>query len=131
MSIKYKIVERPQPGVLGGGDKKYYASTSATGEADIHKLTKAIEKISTVSGADIRAVLYALVDVATDELADSNIVRMGDLGSLRISIRSNGYDAPSEVNATAVKGTKVLFSPGKQLKEMQKTLIYREAKSNR
>lgn len=127
MSIKYKVIKRGQPGVVGGGEKKFYASANMTGEADIDRLTKDIEKISTVSGADIRAVLYALVDVATDELADSNIVRLGDLGSLRMSLNSNGYDTPSKVDATAVKNTKVIFSPGKKIKEMQKTLTYKQA----
>jgi hypothetical protein len=32
-------------------------------------MTNSIEKISTVSGADIRAVLYAMVDVMQDALA--------------------------------------------------------------
>lgn len=50
------------------------------GELDIDSLTKAIEKICTVSGADIRAVLYALVDVYLDELEKGGIIRMGDLG---------------------------------------------------
>lgn len=126
MSIKYKVIIRNQPGVVGGGDKKYYASAKTTGEVDIDELTRDIEKISTVSGADIRAVLYALVDVAANELADSNIVRLGDLGSLRVSLRSSGYDAPSAVNGSAIKGSKVIFSPGKKLKEMQKTLTYKQ-----
>ena len=82
MSIKYKVIPRGQPGVPGGGTVNYYAYTNITGEVDIDELTRSIEKISTVSGADIRAVLYALVDVAMDELADSNIVRLGDLVSI-------------------------------------------------
>ena len=127
MSVKYRVIEKGQPGIIGGGDKKYYALAQMTGEADIDQLTANIEKISTVSGADIRAVLYALVDVATDELADSKIVRLGDLGSLRLSLKSSGVDAPDDVKVSAIKGTKVLFTPGKKLKEMQKTLTYQKA----
>ena len=127
MSVKYRVIEKGQPGIIGGGDKKYYALAQMNGEADIDQLTGDIEKISTVSGADIRAVLYALVDVATDELADSKIVRLGDLGSLRLSLKSNGVDAPDNVKASTIKGTKVLFTPGKKLKEMQKTLTYQQA----
>ena len=62
-----------------------------------------------------------------DDLAESKIVRLGDLGSLRVSLNSSGLDTPSAVNATAVKGTKVLFAPGKKLKEMQKTLTFQQA----
>lgn len=78
--MKFKAIQKAQPGVSGGGDKKYYANPVYTGEITLDQLTEKIEKISTVSGADIRAVLYALVDVIPSELANSQIVRVGDLG---------------------------------------------------
>jgi predicted histone-like DNA-binding protein len=81
-------------------------------------MTKAIEKICTVSGADIRAVLYALVDVAVDSLADGTIVRLGDLGSLRITLSSEGKDKPEDINASAIKEAGVIFTPGTRIKEM-------------
>ena len=118
MPIKFKVIERGQPGVAGGGQKKYYASPVMSGELTLAGLTKSIEKICTVSGADIRAVLYALVDVAVDSLADSSIVRLGDLGSLRVSLSSEGKDTAAEVNAAAVKKSSVIFTPGKRIKEM-------------
>jgi hypothetical protein len=62
MAIRYNVIERGTPGVAGGGEKKYYATANITGETTLEGITKTIEKISTVSGADIRAVLYAMVD---------------------------------------------------------------------
>ncbi|MDR0754470.1 MAG: hypothetical protein LBF04_03685, partial [Prevotellaceae bacterium] len=56
MSIQIKSVERGQPGIAGGGVKKYYASPVHGKELTLESLTKAIEKTSTVNGADIRAV---------------------------------------------------------------------------
>jgi hypothetical protein len=35
MSIKYKAIQRAQPGVPGGGEKKYYAIPVLNGEYDI------------------------------------------------------------------------------------------------
>ncbi len=32
MSIKYKTIQKAQPGVAGGGDKKFYASPVYQGE---------------------------------------------------------------------------------------------------
>lgn len=124
MSVKFKVIERGQPGVVGGGVKKHYASVVVSGEKDIEQLTTAIEKISTVSGADIRAVLYALVDVAASELSEGNIVRLGALGYFRISLSSNGLPNAKDVNAAAIKSSKILFTPGKQLKNMQKLLKF-------
>ena len=124
MSVKYKVIEKGQPGVAGGGVKKYYATSVFTGEKNLEQLTKGIEKISTVSGADIRAVLYAMVDVITEELSDSQIVRLGELGSLRLNVSSDGKDTSKDVSATAIRSTKLVFTPGKKLKEMQQTLKF-------
>jgi predicted histone-like DNA-binding protein len=124
MSIKFKAIERTQPGVTGGGEKKFYASANVTGEKDLEGITKLIEKISTVSGADIRAVLYALVDVAIDELADGKIIRLGDLGSLRVSLSSAGVTEEKDVTASVIKGTSIIFTPGKKLKQMQNNLEF-------
>lgn len=124
MSVKYKIIEKGQPGVAGGGVKKYYATSVFTGEKNLEQLTKSIEKISTVSGADIRAVLYAMVDVITEELSDSQIVRLGELGSLRLNVSSEGKDTSKDVSASAIRSTKLVFTPGKKLKDMQKSLKF-------
>ena len=97
------------------------------GEKNLEQLTKSIEKISTVSGADIRAVLYALVDVITEDLSNSQIVRLGDLGSLRLNVSSDGKTTDKEVNAAAIRNTKLVFTPGKKLKEMQQTLKFEKA----
>jgi len=127
MAVKYKVIQRGQPGVTGGGQKKYYATSVADGEKDLEQLTKMIEKISTVSGADIRGVLYSLVDVMTDNLADGEIVRLGDLGSLRMSISSEGCQQEKDVTASSIKSNKVIFTPGKKIKDMIKTVSYEKA----
>ncbi|WP_109830062.1 HU family DNA-binding protein [Reichenbachiella versicolor] len=126
MAVKFKVIEKGQPGVVGGGTKKFYASTKLSGETNIELLTAHIERMSTMSGADIRGVLYALVDVATTELSNGSIIRLGDLGSLRLSISSMGMPTEKEVTAGSIKGTKILFTPGKKLKDMQKTVQFQK-----
>jgi predicted histone-like DNA-binding protein len=127
MAIKFKSIEKGEPGVVGGGKKKFYASPVSNGEADLDQITKAIEKVSTVSGADIRAVLYAMVDTTNDMLADGKIVRLGELGSLRVSFGSSGHETEKEVNAKSITSSKVLFTPGKMIKKMLVSLDYKKA----
>ncbi|HAM98291.1 MAG TPA: DNA-binding protein [Marinilabiliales bacterium] len=126
MAINFKVIERGQPGVAGGGEKKFYASPVMDGELDMADLTKAIEKICTVSGADIRAVLYALVDVSIDNLSNGTIVRMGDLGSFRIGLSSEGKAKAEEVTSSAIKNNSILFTPGTRLKEMMASAKYQK-----
>lgn len=124
MSIQIKSVERGQPGVAGGGVKKYYASPVHDREVSLEGMTKAIEKTSTVNGADIRAVLYAMVEEAVSGLSDGRIIRLGDLGSIRITLSSEGKNTPEEVTANSVKKAGVIFTPGKKLQDMLKTATF-------
>jgi predicted histone-like DNA-binding protein len=129
MAIKFNVIQRGQPGIIGGGEKKFYASASSNGELTLAAMTKRIEKMSTVSGADIRAVVYAMVDVMKDSLADGQIVRLGELGSLRVSVSSEGKSIESEVTSSSISDARVIFTPGKDLKEMLMTLSYEKIPS--
>lgn len=127
MTIKFRVIARPEPGVAGGGTKKFYATANNQGVASLEDLTKLIEKISTVSGADIRAVLYAMVDVISSELERGRIVRMGELGSLRISISSEGKASQDEVTQASITQARTVFTPGSMLKRMLLTLRYEKS----
>ena len=118
MAIQIKTIKRVEPGIVGGGTKKYYANPVHDRELSLEGVTKIIERACTLTGADIRAVLYALVEEAVNGLSEGKIVRLGDLGSLRVTIHSEGKDTPEEVCATTVKKAGVIFTPGKKLKEM-------------
>jgi predicted histone-like DNA-binding protein len=126
MAIKIKTVAKGQPGVTGGGEKKYYVVSVMGGEWNIDKLTGSIEKICTVSGADIRAVLYALVDVAVDGLENGNIIRLGDLGSMRVTLSSEGRTTPEEIGANCIRKSGIIFVPGARIKKMLQTANYRK-----
>jgi hypothetical protein len=62
--------------------------------------------------------LYALVDVSIDNLANGTIIRLGELGSLRPSLSSEGMATEAEINANSIKYASVLFTPGTRIKAM-------------
>lgn len=124
MSVKFKVIEWGQPGVVGGGDKKFYATASLTGEMTLEALTKQIERVSIVNGADIRAVLYAMVEIMQDALENGQAVRLGELGSLRVSIGSKGEVTEEDVTSHSIRGAKTIFTPGKDLKKMLNNLSF-------
>jgi predicted histone-like DNA-binding protein len=124
MSLKFKVIERGQPGVVGGGTKLFYATTVSDGEMTLDSMTTAIEKRCTVNGADIRAVLYSMVEVASEALQNGTIVRLGELGSLRMSLSSEGREKSEDVNATAIRGCSIIFTPGPKLKNSLLSMQY-------
>ena len=74
MAQGYKLVLRPsEPGVKGS-KKLYYAVSKSTGFTDIRRLCKLVAARSTVSSADVKAVLDNLNYILDLELQDGRIV---------------------------------------------------------
>ncbi len=117
MPIKYNVIERPQPGVAGGGVKKWYASVAMNGELTVDDLVKQIEKFSALSEADIRGVIIALENVIQSALADSRIVRLDKLGTLYPALSSKGADTQKEFNANFIQSVGVNYRPGERILE--------------
>lgn len=128
MSVKYKAIGRTQPGVTGGGNIKYYAAIVNQNERGIDKITTVVSEGSTVSGADIRAVIYGSMEAVTGFLSDGDIVRLGDFGTFRLSLSSAGEDAPEDVSVASIKGARIIFTPGATFKNMLKTLQFEKEK---
>lgn len=125
MAIKYKVIGKKNPR-QPGDPVKFYAHTSLDGEVDLLELCKEIEKISTVSEADIMAVLSSLVSVVPDKLASGRIVRIGDLGDFRPSVSSEGHATEAEVSSASIKKNKILFRPGKRIRKVMKVADYKK-----
>ena len=124
MSIKFKTLERGEPGVVGGGTKKWYAATVNDQHENLKGLTLDIERMSTVNRADILAVLSSLVQLIPERLVNSTIVELGDLGNFRTSIKSTGALKEEDVSSNNIIGYKVVFYPGKDIKNALKTATY-------
>jgi predicted histone-like DNA-binding protein len=115
--IKIKFSEKPQPGVKGGGTKKFYAHVVTDGEATVDELVKDIEKFSSLSEPDIRGVIVALENVIQNKLSESKIVRLEKLGSLYPSVSSDGVEDPKEATSDLVKEVTINYRPGDRLKK--------------
>jgi len=115
MTIKFKPIEKAQPGVTGGGQKKWYAQIVFDEEVTMDELVKEIEKFCSLTEPDIRGVITALENVIQDKLAASRIVRLERLGSFYPAISSKGVDAEEEVEAICVRRTSVNYRPGNRI----------------
>ena len=124
MAVKYNIVERKNP--LKPTEKaKFYAIANSDGEVSFKALAKEVAQTgSTVSDSDVLAVLNDLTKLLVKHLSDGKVVKFGDFGSFQIVINSNGVDSANKVNASQIKGNKIQFRPGVDLKEMLATVKY-------
>lgn len=125
MPVKYRVIGRGKPGEPGS-KKKYYAAPVSSGEMTLEDLSEGIEQISTAHGADIRLVVYAMQSVLINALEDGKIVRLGELGSIRVSFSSEGEESEEQVSSSSIKGARTVFNPGKKLKKSLKHLKYKK-----
>ena len=109
---------------------KYYALTKSSGEMTLRKLAKRISSISTVSTVDTLAVLEALLQVIPEELAEGNIVRLGDFGSFYTTAKSEGTETEDEFNESLIKKTRIKFRPGHEVKSVLNNVQYKKLKLN-
>ena len=93
-------------------ETKYYAQAAAATPLTLPQIVKLIEKRSTVSSSDIKAVLDALQFEIIQALQNGNSVRLGDLGSFHITISSNGaatWEDAQKAGARLIKKVMVQF----------------------
>lgn len=96
------------------GQVKYYPQSVTTGKPiTTKKVAERLAKISTVSYADVMAVLGELAGVMADYMALGKTVKLDGLGTFYYTITAsgNGVDTPDEVNANLITGVRVRFIP--------------------
>jgi predicted histone-like DNA-binding protein len=69
-------------------------------------------------------VLKTLTQVLSEQLADGNIVRLGNFGSFQVSIGSEGVATPEKFNTSLIKTRKVMFRSGGDIREMLEKLRF-------
>lgn len=126
MPIKFKVQSRKNPQDLTAPDK-YYAAALGNGETDLEALATMIAYQSTLTDTDCYAVLKSLEHNIINELNQGRIIKLGSLGNFQISISSDGKTTPEEVTAADVKKSRILFRPGKKLRQLLKTVNYQKA----
>ena len=129
MSIPFNVIAKANP-QKRKDPEKYYAVVQSSGEADFRSMAKEIAEITTVSLPDAVAVLESLVMIIPRHIEKGEIVRLGELGSLRITINSEGCDREEEVNSSRIRKANYRFMPGPELKQTLKLLKYQRVKKS-
>ncbi len=127
MSVFFNVIAKLNP-LKKNQPKKFYAVVQSNGEVDVRKLARQIADITTVSLPDVIATLESLVMIIPQHIADGRIVRLGELGSLRVSIKSEGCETELEVNASKITKAKFVFTAGHELKDTLKLLKFTKVK---
>lgn len=116
--IKYVIQAKKNP--QKKEEVKYYPQIAPSTPMTLTQIVKRVEKRSTVSSADVKAVLDALQYEVIDALENGNSVRFGDLGSFRLTLRAQGMPTAAEARmqgARLIKQVNVQFTKSTAMRD--------------
>ena len=111
MAQGYKLVEKKNLGKDSAEQPtKVYAIPKYNGYTDMDSLRKMIGARSTVSSADVKAVLDSLNFVLDMELQAGRIVRLGKFGNFRLSLSSESANEKEVFDRSMIVGARVIFT---------------------
>jgi nucleoid DNA-binding protein len=73
--------------------------------------------------------LEAILKIIPRELAEGNIVELGDFGSFWLRLETEGADTADGVTASNVSGAMARFTPGKLFKQTLDTIQFSKTES--
>lgn len=114
---KYKLVQRKHPS-NPDAPKKWYATPLSASPQSVKVMTRVATENTTLAPKELEAALELLGNYARQQLLQGHSVKVGDLGTLRITIQSEGVEDITQYNPqTMIKGARILFTPSKEFRE--------------
>ena len=115
--LKYQVVSRKNP---ISKSTKFYAQLGSPEPVSLDKIADMIAANCTLTRHDIVACLSAFQEQLINSLQEGKSVRLGDLGSFRVSLHSRGTDTAEEFSASCISGIKFRFYPAARLRKALK-----------
>ena len=117
MSIEFKAVRRPRPGVKNGKDYKYYPQIYNTKKVDFETLVRDITSRSSLNEVTVVHVVTALEYYIADCLTEGRSVELPGIGVIYPSIKGTSADTAKQVSKKNITNVHINFRPGKRLKK--------------
>ena len=115
MALNYSVALRPNP-LKKDEPAKAYATAQINGELSLKQLSRRVSMQTTVSRADVVAVLISTVENLLDALQEGKQVDFGELGKFRLQILNEGAESLEKFTSTNITGVNIQYIPGEDLK---------------
>ena len=130
MPIRYKLIQRkdftkdaPKDG------KRFYAQLVSNGTVSLDELCESIAEETALTSADVKSIFDRLPRILRRHLSEGRNVQLGELGSIRPTLGSQGALTKEGFNAaTMMKKPGLMFTPGKLLQKMRDAMTFLRVK---
>lgn len=114
---KYKLVKKINP-QKKDAPKKWYAIPVSEVPQTVKAMTRAATENTTTAPIEMEAALDLLGKHARHQLQQGHTVRIGDLGTIRVTFKSDGVEDITKFNAgSMIKNPRIIFSPSKEFRD--------------
>lgn len=118
MAIKYDLIQSKDMSENAAEDAKlWYARAATADHMTFDELCDYIAESSTVTTADVKAVLDRMAWAISKNLQAGRIIEMGELGNFRMTIGSSGVKDKEDFTASLIKKPRIKFHAGKRLQQ--------------
>ena len=118
MAVNFSVA-KSNPKFGETGDGLYYAHSQINESISLKQFSQLIASQTTVSRADVSAVLISAVDNLIVELKRGNQIVFGELGKFRLQLTSKGAKTAAEFKSdTNITGASIQYVPGDDLKNI-------------
>lgn len=125
MAVQYIVIPWKDP-KNPAATPVYYPRARTSGAVGVRELAEEIATISTLSTADIVAALEGLLLVIPKHIAEGKLVRLGELGTFRLTLQCEGSETPEAVTEKNIKSIRLRFRPGKVFKRALAGMRYKK-----
>lgn len=114
---RYKLVQKINPKDKDAA-KKWYAIPIGDKPQDVKAMTRAATANTSTAPIEMEASFSLLGSYAKEQLLQGHIVKVGELGTLRVTFKSKGVVDITEFNpGTMIVEPRILFTPSKVFRE--------------
>lgn len=124
MALAFRKVKRKIRIGKDQGKEKYFAVAKKMGLTPFNEVCELVSRNSSMSSADVKSVLDSLSWVICHELRGGRAAQVGELGNFRLTLSAEGQEESDKVTAHTVRRSKVIFSPGAELRDMVSKMTY-------
>lgn len=117
--MKYRLIQKANPRELKS-QRKWYVRPVKAGTVSNKQLSKDIAAKSSLTKGAVMNVIENMVNEIPRYLMEGYSVNLNDLGTLRLSLSSEGADTPDKFSSENIKNVRVIFTPSP---EFRRTLL--------
>jgi len=119
MAIPYIISQRTNS-IDTNKSSIYFLKIVQHNVVDIDRLSKEIEKETSLSESDVHAVLIALQSKIMQHLENGNVVNLENLGKFSIAVKTVAHQNKADVSIKDIQKFQINFMPSAKLKHWLK-----------